>query len=81
MKCFNCIYYTESQMENECLAFDFYCFPSSRNECDLVDENFNLIKDDMGNECFESCENVFKRLKDGWRKIDMIKKYERSKHV
>ena len=75
MKCNNCIYYKSGYMENECLAFDFYNYPDTE-ECDLVDNNFNLVKDDMGNDYFESREHAYNRIKEGWRKLDLNKKYD-----
>ena len=72
MKCRNCIYYRSGYMENECLAFDWYNFRTD-GECTGVDNNFNLVEDDMGNKIFESKEDVFKRLKNGWRKLDLTK--------
>lgn len=61
MKCHNCLYYKSSCFENECLAFGWYNFRINE-ECDSVDINFNLIKDDEGRDYFESREDVFKRL-------------------
>jgi hypothetical protein len=62
MKCSDCIYYTQNSLENECLAFYYYCYPVL-NDCDGVDENFNVVKDDMGNNKFTSKEKMFELIK------------------
>jgi hypothetical protein len=47
MKCYNCIYYEQGKTENRCKAFGWDNFNPSEN-CDLVDEDCKIIKDDEG---------------------------------
>ena len=47
MNCYNCIYYEQHGMSNECKAFGWDNF-NPFQDCDLVDDNFNIIKDDEG---------------------------------
>lgn len=47
MKCCNCMYYRASAVSNECRAFGWDNFRTP-GECNLVDDQFNIIKDDTG---------------------------------
>lgn len=72
MKCFECIYYRGDIFKNECLAFNFENY-DIRQDCNLVNDDFDIIKDEAGFNYFEEREEVFKRLKKGWRNYDMKK--------
>jgi hypothetical protein len=62
MYCYNCIYYKQGPFDNECKAFGWENFRPDEN-CHLVDDSFNLIRDDEGGEWFQSKEETLKRIK------------------
>jgi len=64
MKCIDCIYYKASPLENECVLHGYLNFRTDDN-CDLVDDNFNQLKDDMGNDCFIECDNILNNMIQG----------------
>lgn len=77
MKCTDCIYYKSGALENECLLHGYLNFRADY-DCDLVDNNFNQLKDDIGNDCFmevsEVINNMEKRVYPYKHDIEIIKK-------